>query len=564
MLTKIEAGVKGVSEVPFDSTRAQQLRSLCSQQFKMPFGRRSFGGYGRRSAYYYGGYGGGFGYDFAAELRRDEELERQARLRELQRQAAGSRRRQVELERFGKFVPAGEWDADCEAWPEKFYNWSVGAFKMTIGRGPTHAWNGYVELPEGYPHREKHYDFWNGTSEEGYGSGLPKPPVRELTYGNAESFSGPAPVGKFGFDHSWGQDRQPMVTKPGTAGNHDGCVYTTAEMVINEVWRLAAYFASLVLDGTLPTTAEWMAEHRESLLKIVEQDMRIAAAITAKKRAAAAEAARLARIAAEKAAAEAAERQRIWDEAHPEEAAIREAEGRAHAVLQTLEEWRSAVRELENSAESAAAGIARNKEKAAHAQKKIEEAEALEARRDAGEELLAREKRQINHLPQLRIELKNIQVRIGSHPLNIEAIAIAEAKVAEIQARSAAAQAEVQRLKDAWAAKQKAATDLADAKAEKEENQKRLDRVNQLISQIDTLKAKKEAGETLDPLQAKKIGRRPVLAKEKAELEAAILALNLQICPQAQKTGSRCPGFVLCFTCMSPEEQARAAASQWR
>jgi hypothetical protein len=536
------------------------------------------------------GYGGGFGYDFAAQLRREEERAQRELLRELQRMAAGSRRRLVELERFGKFVPAGEWDADCEAWPEKSYTWSVGAFQMEICRGPTHAWNGYVTLPAGYPNREKHYDFWNNT----YTSGLPKPPVRELTYGNAESFSGPVPVGKFGFDHSWGSDRQPMVLKSGTAGNHDGCVYTTAERAVAEVWRLAAYFASLALDSTLRPTAEWMAEHRESLLKIVEQDMRIADDINKKRRAAAAAAAEAARIAAEKAAAEAAEaariaaekaaaeaaerarlaaeeaeRQRLWDEAHPEEAAIREAEKRAAAAASVAQKAATAVTALQAQAAAATRSLREEKEKAAHAQEKIAAAEALEARRDAREELLARETRQINHLPQLRTELRNLKGRIYERETDptydfTERIAATSAPAAEAQAAYDAAQAEVQQLKDAWAAKQKATADLAAAKAEKEEKQKRLDRVNQLIGQIDALKTRREAGETLDPLQAKKIGRRPVLAKEKAELEAAQQALILRICPQAQKTGSRCPGFVLCFTCMSPEEIGSAAASQWR
>jgi hypothetical protein len=412
-----------------------------------------------RRSYYGGGFGyGGYGgYDFAAEFSREEERAARELARELHYQARDSRRRQVELERFGKFVPAGEWDADCEAWPEKSYTWSVGAFQMEIARGPTHAWNGYVTLPEGYPNSEKPYQFWNET----YTSGLPKPPVKELTYGTA---------GKFGFDHSWGQDRQPLA-RAGGPGNHDGCVYTTAEMAINEVWRLAAYFASLVLDGTLPTTAEWMAEHRESLLRIVEKDMRIADGINKKRRAAAAEAARVAaeRAAAEAAAAaaraveearlaaEAAERQRLWDEAHPEEAAIRRAEERAVVVAAEAQKAAAAVAALHAQADAATRVLREGKEKAAHAQEKIATAESLEARQAAGEELLAREKRLVGHLPQLRVELKNRLAAISEmekEPAEdfTARIVSAEQAAAETQAAADAAQAEVTALKGAWAA----------------------------------------------------------------------------------------------------------------
>jgi hypothetical protein len=446
----------------------------------MPFGRRSaysFGGYDDYSGSF-SRYGGGYGvYDFAAELRREEERAQRELLRELQRMAVGSRRRKVELERFGKFVPAGEWDADCEAWPEKSYKWSVGAFEMEICRGPTHAWNGYVTLPAGYPHREKSYDFWNGRTDDIWASGLPRPPVRELTYGNS---------GKFGFDHSWGGDRQPMVTKPG-AGNHDGCIYTTAEMAINEVWRLAAYFASLVLGGTLPTTAEWMAEHKESLLKIVEQDMRIAARINAEKRAAAAAAAEAARIAAEKAAAEAAEaariaaeraaaeaaekarlaaeaaeRQRLWDEAHPEEAEIRKAEERTRLLDAIATSTRSEASEATARKQAAAELYTREKERLVRVREILQEIEALRAREEAGEVLTKAEDRQLNREDQLRRELKNRERGAALHEDKKLADATAEADAADeksvaAQAAADAAHAEVQRLKDAWAAKQTAA-----------------------------------------------------------------------------------------------------------
>jgi hypothetical protein len=511
-------------------------------------------GYGRArgflSSYDPFGYSGSFsrygGYDFAAEFRRENERHARELARELQRQAAGSRRRQVELERFGKFVPAGEWDADCEAWPEKTYNWNVGSFYMQISRGPTHAWNGYVTLPEGYPHSEKHYAFWNGDNEEGYASGLPKPPVRELTYGNAESFTGAVPVGKFGFDHSWGGDRQPLA-REGGPGNHAGCKYTTAKMAINEVWRLAAYFASLVLDGTMPTTSEWMAQHKESLLRIVEADMRIADEINKKRRAAAAEAARVtaekaAAEAAERArlAAEAAERQRLWDEAHPEEAAIRKAEERAAAAAAEAQKAAAVVAALQAQADASTQELRGEKAKAARAQEKIREAEALAAREAAGETLLTRERRVINHCAQLEIELKNRLASI-SRMEEVPAedftarIAAAEASAAEAQAAANTAAAETTALKEALAAKQRAAEEAriaaenaAAAAAEREARlapmRKRLPHVKQLLADIEILRARRAAGETLDPLQAKKTTRRQALEKELAELEKELSA----------------------------------------
>jgi hypothetical protein len=491
----------------------------------------SYGGYG----YGGGGYGG---YDFAAELERERMRDAREQIRYLQQQARGSRRRQVELERFGKFVPAGEWDADCEAWPEKSYTWRVGSIEMEICRGPTHAWNGYVTLPEGYPHREKPYDFWNNT----YTSGLPKPPVRELTYGNTEGLLGGAtPVGKFGFDHSWGGDRQPMVLKPGTAGNHDGCVYTTAEKAVAEVWRLAAYFASLVLDGTLRTTAEWMAEHKESLLRIVEQDMRIADDINKKKRAAAAEAARItaeravaeaaaaAARAAEEArlAAEAAERQRLWDEAHPEEAAIRKAEERARLLDSVVISARSEAAEATARKQAAAELYTREKERLVRVREILQEIEALRAREEAGEVLTKAEDRQLNREDQLRSELKNREKGAALHEDKkladaTAAASAADEKSAAAQAAAGAATAEVQQLKDAWAAKQAAAAAAAERAVRHEALRKRLDRVKKLLASIQELRERRAAGEVLDPLQIKKMTRRQALEKEDAEIQAEL------------------------------------------
>jgi hypothetical protein len=493
----------------------------------------------RRS--YYGGYGG-FGSInmFVRDLEREREREERERLREMQRFAAGSRRREVELASLGRFTPAGEWDADCEKWPEKTYTWSIGDFKMEINRNfAAWTWCGYVTLPEGYPRREKSYDYWNGTGAEGYMSGLPKPPVRELTYSEG---------GKFGFDHTWGQDRQPFA-KAGFAGNHSGCTYTTAEMAIKEVWRLAAYFAYLVLDGTLPTSAEWMAQHKESLLKIVEHDMRRVykkrkeeeRLIFEALRIAAEKAAEEARLAAELAAetarkqAEAAERQRLWDEAHPEEAAIRKAEERAAAAAKAADSAVAVVRDIEAKAAEATRDLREAKEKARHAEDKIREAVHLIAEEARGCELTSRQRRLINHRPQLEVELKNRLARIEElEKVPVEdftaRIAAAEAAAAEAKSAADAAGVEVTALKEAWAAKQRAVEEArvaaekeAAAAAEREARRapllKRLPNVKKLLAEIEVLRQRRAAGETLDPLQGKKMGRRQALEKELAEIE---------------------------------------------
>ena len=45
---------------------------------------------------------------------------------------------------------------------------------------------------------------------------------------------------------------------------------------------------------------------------------------------------------------------------------------------------------------------------------------------------------------------------------------------------------------------------------------------------------------------------------------AAPAAPPQRLCAAAQARGERCPGYVICFTCMSEEEIARCAGSQWR
>ena len=250
---------------------------------KMP----RFGGYGR-----YGGYSGGFssyggGYGFggsryfedywAREAERDAEMAVAALAKEAR--ASGSRRREVELMTLGRTLPEGPWDADCEAYPEKTYSWDLGAgFKGTIMRNlVAWTWCGYVELPEWYPERHRPYDFWNGEDPTTGGPGssaappaLPGRPPMELSYGNMFE----SPPGKYGFDHSWGRDRQPLA-KPGACGSGAECFYTDAPRAIEEVTKLASYFASMVLDGSLGVPADIMTANREGLMGIQQQEMRL-------------------------------------------------------------------------------------------------------------------------------------------------------------------------------------------------------------------------------------------------------------------------------------------------
>jgi hypothetical protein len=382
-------------------------------------GYTGYGGASRLSSYDLFGGGLGYGgYDFAADLRREEQLTAREQLRYLQSKAAGFRRRQVELERFGRFVPAGEWDADCEAWPEKSYTWSVGAFTMEIARGPTHAWNGYVSLPAGYPGSEKSYSFWNEME--------PAPPVRELTYGGTkDGIFGADTPGKFGFDHSWGSDRQPMVLTPNTAGNHSRCFYTTAEHAIREVWRLAGYFASLVLDGTLAVAPEWMAQHRESLLRIVEQEMREAEKNRAERQAR--------KVAQEAAEARIREQMRLEDERYAAQQAAaaaklekdrleRQAEFRRQAErgiltvsnANTVEKYEAAKWWAEEGPKRAAAeALEHKKKRLPHVKKLLEEIEALRARKAAGETLDPLQGKKIGRRAALEKELAELEKELA-------------------------------------------------------------------------------------------------------------------------------------------------------
>ena len=110
-----------------------------------------------------------------------------------------------------------------------------------------------------------------------------------------------------------------------------------------------------------------------------------------------------------------------------------------------------------------------------------------------------------------------------------EAAAKKAAAEAEVAAKKAAVEAEVAAKKSAVeaevAAKKAALAAEVAAKieaAEREHPSKRLNHIIRLMDDIEALKARRTAGEVLDPLQIKKIGRLAALQKERAQLESVI------------------------------------------
>ena len=500
----------------------------------MPFGRRYGGGYGA------------FGYDafdFVRQMRREEEYyRRQAereRLAELQRVAAGSRRRTVELECQGKFTPAGVWDADCERWPEYSYSWDLGGGLVgTIQRSALWSWNGYVTLPEGVARRTEACDFWNSFS--------PRAPVhKEFTYGGRTDIAGrPQTPGKYGWDHTWGGDLCPFgrPLDGGAIGPNWGshATYNTAEMVIEEVWCVGSYFASLILDGTLTLSAGFQLtpEMREGLFRVQHQEMRIAD----RKRKE-----REAREAAAAAAAE-AERQRLWDLAHPLEAALRDAKARAAAAEKDAIAVMARARCAAQYASDAAQALEVKKSRLPRVQEVLAFIAELEERQTAGEELTAAEKRQLNRKSQLQREVANRAgesdrykdeekelERLRAEAVTAEAAAApSRAAVEAVQAEVAAAETAItKRDADAKAAElaaeeariaaAEAAALAAELAAEREVKTKRLGHVIRLLGEIDAIRVRRDAGDnTLDALQLKKVGRLRELEKERVALEAAL------------------------------------------
>ncbi len=291
-------------------------------------------------------------------MERRFKMQQRRRLEDL---ARGNRRREVELEKLGRFTPSGIWDADCDAHPEQIYRWDMGAgFKGMIMRNISHwTWCVYVDLPEWYPHRAEPCAFWNGETAAAEILDI-KPPrwAREspaseaggetsarlwrveFTYGGSEDFLGKADVpGRYGIDHSWDRDRAPLA-KAGQAGSFAGCYYTTYEKAVEESWLLAAHFLDMITDGTLVVTPEILEANKEGFLRIREQEMRICAARRVerqRRKAAEAEAARkkaeeeaAAAAAAKKAEEERLAAARAWEADAPKR--------RIRNILKTLRE----------------------------------------------------------------------------------------------------------------------------------------------------------------------------------------------------------------------------------
>ena len=450
------------------------------------------------------------------------------------------RRLQVEKQLLGHYIPPGPWDADCDKWPEQTYIWDLGGgFKGTIMRSTTHwTWCGYITLPAWYPYRNKPYRFWNGEDGSSYGR-FPKLPVRELTYGGNNGPFGMDTPGKYGFDHAWGSDLMPLPRlPPGQTtgpGCHPGCYYTTAEKAMEEVDNLGNWFATLALTRGVPVSADILAANRAGLLAVQQ---RVEARLE-KRRLEKAAAEAVVKAEAERKAAEEAERQRLWDIEHSEEAAIRDASARSIAASKTATTAHAVALAAVRDATDAAAKLEAKKARVPRLQELLAEIERLEEYDE--DSLSAADRRQIKRKDQIERELANLTSSNNWRMKELEAdvvkkqelAAAAETKAKVAMADADAAEKEATALKEAFtSAKAKKEADAkaaaekkeADAKAAevREFKQRRLHHVISLLADIEVLRTRRAAGEILDPLQGKKMGRRQALEKERTELKAAI------------------------------------------
>jgi hypothetical protein len=220
----------------------------------------------------------------AAEKKRAEET----RKAELLRQAGGSRRREVELLTLGRAIPAGPWDADCEAWPEKSYEWDLGAgFKAVVNRVPRDwllgnaekgwTWASGIIRPAWYPIGWN----WHPSIYESAGASgdLPPGPIKDLCHDWNTGYLGTQRT-------SPTRHAQPQT---GVIGPRQR--YTTFERARDEVYLLVGHLVSLLFthkeeildaDKDCPfSTPEKRAgfavafeEHQEDLLCIREMEMR--------------------------------------------------------------------------------------------------------------------------------------------------------------------------------------------------------------------------------------------------------------------------------------------------
>lgn len=489
----------------------------------------------RRYLYGYDSYDGTGGY-YAAKLRQEMEEDRireERRRREALLKTAGdSKRRQTEARCLGRFTPAGVWDADCEKWPAQTYTLDLGGgFTARMMRNYLWSWNGYVKMPEWYPNRLRDMDFWTRMQ--------PHAPVHHREFTHSKD-------GEIGWDHTWGGDLAPLgkpAVEGGTIGPNFGphATYTTMEMVKEECLSIANWLASLVLNGHLPVPADVLTANRAGLVAIQQKHE----LIRERKRAERAAAEAAAKAEADRKAAEEAERQRLWDLEHPLEAALRDATAVAATAKKAADSASYGAAAAERSAVAYAEELEVKKNRPVRIREILDHIAALEARDTAGEELTAADKRQMKRKEQLERELAN---RVGEKwdteeaalaALRAKAAAAQEKKVATQAAADAAAaavtaaeaaiakrDAEVRAAEEARVAAEKAAAEAAiaaeKAAAEREVATKRLGHVIRLLGEIDALRARRAAGERLDPLQVKKMGRQQALERERADLEAAL------------------------------------------
>jgi hypothetical protein len=211
-----------------------------------------------------------------------------ARRAELLRQAGGSRRREVELLTLGRAIPAGPWEADCEAWPEKSYEWDLGAgFKAQVSRVPRDwllgngdkgwTWSSGIIRPAWYPIGWN----WHPSIYESGGAvgDLPPGPIKDLCHNWNTGYLGTQRT-------DIKRHAQPQT---GIVGPRQR--YTTFERACDEVLLLVGHLVSLLFthkeelldaDKKCPWAdseqregfEEAFAKHYEDLLRIREMEMR--------------------------------------------------------------------------------------------------------------------------------------------------------------------------------------------------------------------------------------------------------------------------------------------------
>lgn len=182
-----------------------------------------------------------------------------------------------------RFVPAGPWDADCEAHPEASYEWDIGAgFKARAWRGPKWQWIGSITFPSWYPFR---FGYHPSHFTPSWGE-LPPAPVK-IRYQEQKdgesiysfSYEDDAPIGSYYRPpqrHACPLDGPP---KPRQS-------YKSFQRAVEDMWLLVGHLVSILYthkDIQLATGTDAQRagfekafrENQEALLKIREQEMRV-------------------------------------------------------------------------------------------------------------------------------------------------------------------------------------------------------------------------------------------------------------------------------------------------